>query len=100
MCIAGSRGLADDQHLLTQNLMSHTKYRSLFPHLRWNESSQTIRLAHGGSRSAHTASPSGGITGRGADMIIIDDPLSASHADDDSRREQVNHWYDQISTSV
>lgn len=95
MCIAGSRGLADDQHLLTKNLMSHAKYRSLFPHLRWNESSQTIRLAHGGSRSAHTASPGGGITGRGADMIIIDDPLSASHADDDNRREQVNHWYGQ-----
>lgn len=28
-------------------------------------------------------------------MIIIDDPLSASHAGDDNRREQINRWYDQ-----
>jgi hypothetical protein len=75
--------------------MSHPSYRAVFPHVRWSESSQTIRLAHGGSRGAHVASPGGGITGRGADIIIIDDPLGASHADDDSRREQINRWYDQ-----
>ena len=95
MCIAGNRGLAEDHLAMTRNLMSHRNYKALFPHLRWNETSQTIRLVHGGSRSAHAASPSSGITGRGADMIIIDDPLGAGYADDDKRREQINRWFDQ-----
>ena len=54
-----------------------------------------LRLPHGGYRSGYTTSPGGGITGRGADLIIIDDPLSASDADDDQQRERVNKWYDQ-----
>lgn len=95
MCVSGSRGLAEEHRTLTCRLMSHPGYRAVFPHVRISESGQTIRLPHGGSRSAHVASPSGGITGRGADIIIIDDPLSASHAGDDNRRGQINHWYSQ-----
>jgi len=95
MCVAGSRGLAEDHHTLTQRLMTHPGYRAVFPHVRISESSKTIRLVHGGLRSAHVASPGGGITGRGADIVIIDDPLGASYADDNDRRERINAWYDQ-----
>ncbi|MEM9111447.1 MAG: hypothetical protein AAGC72_15655 [Planctomycetota bacterium] len=95
MCIAGSRGLADDLHTLTLKLMKHPGYRALFPHIKLTESGSTIRLAHGGSRGAYVASPGGGITGRGADIVVVDDPLGASHADDDQRREAINLWYDQ-----
>jgi hypothetical protein len=66
MCVAGSRGLADDQHALTRKLMKHPGYRALFPHIKLDESGPTLRIAHGGSRSAYVASPGGGITGRGA----------------------------------
>ena len=34
------------------------------------------------------------LTGRGADIIIIDDPLKADEARSDPRREAVNTWYD------
>ena len=94
MCVAGDVGLAEDHHRLSLKLMTHPNYRSLFPHVRISESNRTIRMAHGGSRSAHVASPGGGLTGRGADIIIIDDPLGASYADDDNHREGTNLWYD------
>lgn len=94
MCVAGDHGLAEDHHQMSLRLMKHPNYRSLFPHLRISESNRTIRLGHGGSRSAHIASPGGGLTGRGADIIIVDDPLGASYAEDDNRREETNLWYD------
>ncbi len=95
MCVSGHRGLAEDHHVLCRSLMTHRRYRAVFPHVRVIESGRDLRLPHGGYRSGYTASAGGGITGRGADLIIIDDPLSASDADNDQQRERVNKWYDQ-----
>src|SRR5262249_56379428 len=36
----------------------------------------------------------GVLTGRGADLIIIDDPLKADDALSEQRRRSVNEWYD------
>jgi hypothetical protein len=36
----------------------------------------------------------GVLTGRGADLIIIDDPLKPDEAMSESRRNAVNEWYD------
>src|SRR5438270_592991 len=36
----------------------------------------------------------GVLTGRGADFIIIDDPLKPEEALSDSQRKAVNDWYD------
>ena len=91
-CVAGHRGLADDHHELTRRLMLHPKYRALFPHVRIQTTANTIRLPHGGLRSAFT--PTGAITGRGADLIIIDDPQVAHEADDRSNVESIRRWYD------
>ena len=95
MCVSGHRGLAEDHHVLCRRLMTHPRYRAVFPHVRFTENRRDLRLPNGGYRSGYTASAGGGITGRGADLIIIDDPLSASEADDDQQRERVNKWYDQ-----
>jgi hypothetical protein len=46
----------------------------------------------GGNRLS--TSIGGMLTGRGADVIIIDDPLKADDALSDSRRRSVNEWYD------
>jgi hypothetical protein len=34
------------------------------------------------------------VTGRGADLIIVDDPMKADDALSDARRQSVNTWYD------
>ena len=36
----------------------------------------------------------GVVTGRGADVIIVDDPMKADDALSDARRQAVNDWYD------
>ncbi|MCB9848491.1 MAG: hypothetical protein H6814_08770 [Phycisphaeraceae bacterium] len=92
MCVAGHKGLADDQHDLTRRLMTHPKYRALFPHVRVNETTGALKLAQGGLRASFT--PSGALTGRGADVIIIDDPQSAHEADDGQKSDSIRSWYD------
>lgn len=92
MCIAGHKGLAEEQQELTQKLMLHPRYRALFPHVRVAEAASRLKLAQGGFRSAFT--PSGAITGRGADVIIIDDPQSAHDADDRQKSASIRSWYD------
>lgn len=52
---------------------------------------QDFRTTRGGSRFA--TSIGGTLTGRGADVIIIDDPLKPDEALSDTQRENVNHWY-------
>ncbi len=96
MCITGNRELIEEHHQTSLRLMKHSHYRAVFPHIRnLKERGRCIQLAQGGQRSAHILSPGSGITGLGADMIIIDDPLPASYADDEKRLEQVNRWYNQ-----
>ena len=34
------------------------------------------------------------MTGRGADIIIVDDPMKADDAISDARRTSLNEWYD------
>jgi hypothetical protein len=46
----------------------------------------------GGGRIA--TSVGGVLTGRGADLIVIDDPLKPVEALSDLRRQAVNEWYD------
>jgi hypothetical protein len=41
----------------------------------------------------YSTSVTGGFTGRGADVIVIDDPLKADEALSDARRKSVNEWY-------
>jgi len=48
-------------------------------------------LPEGGSRFA--ISIAGTLTGRGADLIIIDDPLNATEAQSETSRRRVIEWY-------
>lgn len=92
LCIAGNRSLADEQHHLAHSLMTHDRYRGLFPHVRTSEQPGRLKLQQGGIR--HALTPTGSVTGKGADMIIIDDPQSPSEADIPSKCKELNTWYD------
>lgn len=50
-----------------------------------------VQTAEGGFRFA--TSVGGTLTGRGGDVIIIDDPLSAAEAYSKTSRERVNSWF-------
>ena len=69
-------------------------YRAAFPNTCVDPRKDTeneVVLTRRGSRLA--TSIGGTLTGRGADVIIIDDPLKPSDGMSKSRREAVNDWY-------
>jgi len=67
-------------------------YRTLFPNMTLAKDTETECVTtQGGGR---IAVPVGGsFTGRGADVIIIDDPMKADEAQSGVRRHTVNEWY-------
>jgi predicted phage terminase large subunit-like protein len=60
--------------------------------LRQRQAVNEIMTTRNGVRLA--TSVGGVLTGRGAQFIIIDDPLKPDEALSDSRRQSVNDWYD------
>ena len=75
-------------------IMMASWYRALFPTRLASARSplQELVTTQGGFRLA--TSVGGVLTGRGADLIIIDDPLKPSDAMSESRRVAANEWFD------
>ena len=69
-------------------------YRALFPSTILSpkrSASGDFETTRGGGRLA--TSITGTLTGRGGDIIIIDDPIKPEEANSETTREAVNHWY-------
>jgi predicted phage terminase large subunit-like protein len=77
-----------------RSIMMSPWYQTLFPaRLAASRTAiQELITTRGGFRMA--TSVSGVLTGRGADVIIIDDPLKPVDAMSDARRNAANEWYD------
>ena len=76
-------------------VMQSRWYQDVFPHTRISSEKNTeleFETTAGGFRLA--TSVGGTLTGRGGDVIIIDDPLKSADALSDSQREAVAQWYD------
>jgi predicted phage terminase large subunit-like protein len=75
-------------------ILNSPRYKSIWPALQISRVKNTeteIVTSRGGCRLA--VSIDGSVTGRGADVIIIDDPLKPSDASSDAKRDHVNEWY-------
>jgi hypothetical protein len=93
--IAASYGqdLADKLARDTRTLMESDWYRALFPtRLSGRKAVNDFTTTAGETRMA--TSVGGVLTGRGADVIVIDDPLKPDQALSDVGRKAVNEWYD------
>ena len=93
--IAASYGqdLADKLARDTRTLMEADWYRALFPtRLSARKAVNDFTTTAGGTRMA--TSVGGVLTGRGADVIVIDDPLKPDQALSDVGRKAVNEWYE------
>lgn len=98
--ISHSQALASDLASKTLQLISSDFYRRVFPglHLRDNgRKAMDFVTTQGGGRYA--ASLETGITGRGFDVIIIDDPISAHHVKSEKERANVNENFDTMIAS-
>lgn len=98
-CYTASREIARNQHVLSTELLTHPGYRVLFPHVALaSTNKQTIDLVHGGSRAAAVATTHSGMSrlspDRGADIVIIDDPLAPVDSPYPARHTAVQRWFD------
>ncbi len=69
-------------------------YRAVFPGTRLSRRKNTefeFETTHGGYILG--TSVGGTLTGRGADLIIVDDPLKANEGLSDERRRSTNQWF-------
>jgi predicted phage terminase large subunit-like protein len=94
ICASYGQDLANKHSLDCRTLMASDWYTSLFP-TRLSAQKQSLQeflTTQGGFRLS--TSVGGVLTGRGADLIIIDDPLKPEEALSETQRKAVNDWFD------
>jgi len=94
ICVSYAQELADKFGRDCRQIMGSSWYRLMFPKTvltAKKHASAEFETTAGGFRLA--TSTGGVLTGRGADFIIIDDPLKASDAFSEKAREGLNDWY-------
>lgn len=89
--------LADKLARDTRALMQSARYQQLFPTRLNRHAVNDFETTQHGLRMA--TSVGGVLTGRGADIILIDDPLKPEEALVQSQRQRVNNWYDSTLVS-
>ena len=92
--VSYAQDLSDKLARDCRTIMNARWYRQLFA-TRLSDrrvALQEISTTRGGFRLA--TSIGGVLTGRGGDVIIIDDPLKPDEAVSETRRKAVNEWYD------
>ena len=94
ICVSYSGDFAKNHSNDFRAVMESSWYRSAFPTTRVGDVKDTeteIKLTASGFRLA--SSVGGSLTGRGGNLIIIDDPLKAEDAMSEVKREAANHWF-------
>jgi predicted phage terminase large subunit-like protein len=90
--VSYSQDFAAELHRQFRMIVDSDWYQDLFPATIWSkETGLDLVTTMGGGRLA--TSIGGTLTGRGADLIIVDDPLNANEALSESARKRVIDWY-------
>ncbi|MGH7103679.1 MAG: phage terminase large subunit [Acetobacteraceae bacterium] len=94
LCVSYAQDLADKHARDCRRIMQSDWYRALFS-TRLSAERQAVAEFVTTAQGYRLATSVGGVlTGRGADAIIIDDPLKPEEALSDAERERVNEWFD------
>ena len=93
ICVSYSDKLAKDFSLDCRAVMRSDWYETIFPGTRVSKDTETeLRTTKRGYRLA--TSVGGTLTGRGGDIIIIDDPIKPEDAQSKPIREKTIQWYE------
>jgi len=93
ICASYGQDLADKLGRDTRTLMNSAMYQAIFPtRLGERQSVHDFFTTEMGGRLA--TSVGGALTGRGANFIILDDPLKPDEAVSGTLRQKANDWYD------
>src|ERR1700732_4618382 len=93
LCVSYAQELADKLARDCRSIMMSPWYRQIFPTrlAPHRQAGQEFITTRQGYRLA--TSTGGVLTGRGADLILIDDPLNPEEALSKARRDATNDWY-------
>ncbi|WP_267389245.1 phage terminase large subunit [Sphingomonas sp. GC_Shp_3] len=94
VCVSYSSELAAKHARDCRSIMQSGWYRELFPHTIIASTRSAVHdfeTTRGGGRLA--TSVGGTLTGRGGDIIVIDDPIKPDDAMSDTVRDGVNEWF-------
>lgn len=95
ICACYAQDLSDKLALDCRSLITTDWYQDLFPGTRLTADRQSVHDFMTTQKGFRLATSVGGVlTGRGADFIVIDDPLKADEALSETQRKSVNAWYD------
>src|SRR6516162_6350370 len=94
LCVSYAQDLADKLARDCRRIMMSEWYQRLFP-TRLSPERQAVPEFETTALGCRLATSVGGVlTGRGADMIIIDDPLKPEEALSQAQRQAANEWFD------
>jgi predicted phage terminase large subunit-like protein len=94
ICVSYAQDLSDKLARDCRTVMNSRWYQSLFGTRPINRK-QALQEYETKDHGCRLATSVGGVlTGRGADMIIIDDPIKPEEALSEAQRRAVNQWYD------
>jgi len=95
ICASYGQDLADKHARDCRTLMMSDFYQALFPRTRLSPEKQSVNDFLTTAQGFRMSTSVGGVlTGRGADIIILDDPLKPDDALSETRRTAANDWFD------
>ena len=93
ICASYSADLASKHAQDCRAVMESDWYRRIFLRTRIDKTAE-MDFVTSLKGYRYSTSVGGTLTGRGGDMLIIDDPLKSEDAQSQARRSAVNDWYD------
>jgi hypothetical protein len=94
LCVSYAQDLADKLSRDCRHIVASDWYRGVFP-TRLSPQRAAMPEFDTTAQGCRLATSVGGVlTGRGADLIIIDDPLKPEEALSQAQRQTANEWYD------
>lgn len=92
VCASYGDQLASDLALMSRRIMESEEYAQIFPETKLESTAlSNLVTTAGGSRFA--TSVGGTLTGKGADLLICDDPLKGSDAPSVAIRDKTFSWF-------
>lgn len=97
VCVSYSSDLATKHARDCRNVIESPWYRRVFKNTRIsrrkNTETELVTTRNGGR---YTTSVEGTLTGRGGNVVIIDDPIKPDSAMSDIERQRVNEWFQRV----
>lgn len=95
ICASYGQDLADKHARDTRNIMTSDFYKQIFPGTRLWQQKQSVNDFMTTKQGFRMSTSLGGtLTGRGGDILILDDILKPDDALSETRRKSANEWFD------